>query len=109
MLEDVAGVLFIAAIVSGTACHWLAVEKGYSGCSAFLVGFFFSLLGLIAYAGLPDKKSQELLKEINRMLVISPAAAVRCPNCGNLAQPGSRYCPKCGTQLSRQEQQEAHK
>jgi hypothetical protein len=57
-------IFLIAGIICGAACAHIASEKGYGGCSAFFIGFFFSLLGLILYAGLPDKKVQKLLSEL---------------------------------------------
>ena len=62
------GLYFFSAIIFGFACHTIATEKGYSGCSSFLIGAIFSVIGLLIYIGMPDKKTQLLLTEINMRL-----------------------------------------
>lgn len=91
--------IFIGGLACGTACNYLAGEKGYSSCSAFIVGFFFNLLGLITYAGLPDKKSQDLLKLIETKLSsgINTSFKKSCSKCGEQLEVTARFCPRCGT------------
>ncbi len=50
----------------GFLARWVAKEKGYKGATGFLLGFFFTLLGLIAVAGLPVKHPSETGKSEHR-------------------------------------------
>ncbi len=58
------GGILLASFACGLGCATLAMEKGYGVIGPFIVGFFFSIIGLITYAGLPDLKTRELLREI---------------------------------------------
>ena len=49
-------------------CQRLAVTKGYSGFWAFCGGLIFGWLGVIYYAGLPDKYLQDAALQILRQL-----------------------------------------
>jgi hypothetical protein len=62
-------VIIANAILFGVLCGVLANMKGQSGVYAFM-GIFFSLVGLVFVAGLPDLKSRtssEVLSELKRM------------------------------------------
>lgn len=52
------------SLFSSYACSRLAAEKGYSGFSGCITGFFWGVLGLIYYAGLPDKHTQDAIKKL---------------------------------------------
>jgi len=56
--------MVVGGLICGGSCSTIASEKGYSSGFAFLTGLIFNLIGLIYYAGLPDKKSQDLLAQL---------------------------------------------
>lgn len=53
---------------SAVCCHFLAAAKGYHENYALLWGVLGGLLALVTYAGLPDRRSRELLQQIERHL-----------------------------------------
>ena len=53
---------FICAGLSGT----IAFAKGWVSASWFMAGFFFGPLGLIAAAGLPDRRLRHYLYELSK-------------------------------------------
>ncbi len=55
------GIIFFA-IPCGALTATVAGNKGWNGTKCFWAGFFFSLLALIAAAGLPDKKQTRYLR-----------------------------------------------
>jgi len=55
-------VAIITSFVCGLFCSHLAIEKGYSSGVWFAIGFFTWILGVIAAAGLPDKKLREIFR-----------------------------------------------
>lgn len=44
--------------VCAYGCGWLADEKGYSWLTGYLVGVATGPLGVLIYAGAPDKQSR---------------------------------------------------
>ena len=63
-------ILIANGCVSGFFCSDLADQKGYHGSSAFWLGFFFSVIALLYYAGLPlsEEKRMSDLKELSKLL-----------------------------------------
>jgi len=53
-------------LMIGVACGALAsaitIEKGWNNTNWFLAGFLFGPLGLLAAAGMPDRRSQKYLR-----------------------------------------------
>ena len=57
-------ILFIVWFSAGFYCGEVAHQKGYSGTSWAIGGFFFGFIALIAAAGLPDKKLNRYIRRI---------------------------------------------
>lgn len=55
--------ILLHAICAGM-CHSIAITKGYSRNYAAFTGLITGFLGLIYYAGLPDKRSQDALDDL---------------------------------------------
>lgn len=49
-------VLLISAVVTGFLGRYVAKEKGREAAEGFILGFLFSLIGVIVEAVLPSKK-----------------------------------------------------
>lgn len=47
--------IFVQAVVCAAVAGDLATKKGYEAGGYSALGFFFSIIGVIAAAGLPDK------------------------------------------------------
>jgi hypothetical protein len=60
------GALFLILlwIVSGVLASSIASTKGWSGFSWFVAGFLFGPLGLIAAAGMPDRRLRVYLRHL---------------------------------------------
>ena len=54
----------IVFFVAGLFVSNVAQEKGYNTFAWFVGGFFFSVIALIAVAGLPDKKLRKYIRQI---------------------------------------------
>lgn len=54
VFELIRGLLY--SIASGLLSAYVAKKKGYSMLIWFLIGFFTRIFGLIAIAGIPEKK-----------------------------------------------------
>ena len=57
-------VLIIVWLSAGFYCGEVAHQKGYSGTSWAIGGFFFGFIALIAAAGLPDRKLRKYIRLI---------------------------------------------
>ena len=57
-------VLLISAVISGYLTRAVAKDKGHDGTPWFWGGFFFGPLGLIAAAGLSDRKLRNYIRQI---------------------------------------------
>ena len=57
-------VLLISAVISGYLTRAVAKDKGHNGADWFLGGFFLGPLGLIAAAGLSDRKLRRYIRQI---------------------------------------------
>ena len=70
------GFFFLIVIAFVTAClaSSIAEDKGHSGMGQGLCGFLFGPLGLIAAAGLSDRKLRKYLRQIGeKQEAIQPA------------------------------------
>jgi hypothetical protein len=71
------GLFFALAIISSFVCgaiaSHLAGEKGYGSTGWFFIGFFTWIVGVIAAAGLPDKKMREIFRNNIPSSTPSPA------------------------------------
>ena len=63
-MNDFVLLLLIAAIPCGFFASEVASGKGYSGTSWFIAGVLFGPLGLIAAAGLSDRRLRKYLRQI---------------------------------------------
>lgn len=64
-MAEVFRIVFVLVITVATGCFSgrVADAKGYSYAAWFVGGFFFSILALIAVAGMPDRKAPQGVKE----------------------------------------------
>jgi len=79
---------FIALIVFGVFCGYIAEQKRRSFANWFWLGFFFSFIALIAIAVLPSiniKKSSDGLR--------------KCPSCAELVKEEAVVCRFCQREL----------
>ena len=56
--------LIVIALVTACLASSIAEDKGHSGMALGLCGFFFGPLGLIAAAGLSDRKLRKYIRQI---------------------------------------------
>ena len=56
--------ILIIGLIAGFLASNIATDKGHSGTSLFFAGFLFGPLGLIAAAGLSDRKLSKLIRQI---------------------------------------------
>jgi len=56
--------LLLINIISGTLSSSIAGTKGWNGGMWFLAGFLFGPLGLVAAAGLPDRRLRVYLRHL---------------------------------------------
>ena len=56
--------LLLGWIASGFLASSIASTKGWSGVNWFLAGFLFGPIGLIAAAGLPDRRLRTYLRHL---------------------------------------------
>ncbi len=92
----------IEMVIMGFLCKKMRESKGYYG--GFWVGFFFNLLALIYFAGLPDlnlhTKIDRLLKtDISKPTAYQTSNFVanhigRCDKCNTTIE--NYPCPHCG-------------
>ncbi|GEM_PF-2698790 len=64
----VLGGWLLLVLPSAVCCHFLAAAKGYHENYALLWGVLGGVLALVTYAGLPDRRSRQLLTQIERHL-----------------------------------------
>tara|TARA_E500000331_G_scaffold127503_1_gene125028 strand:- start:196 stop:429 length:234 start_codon:yes stop_codon:yes gene_type:complete len=56
--------ILIIGLIAGFLASNIATDKGHGGTSWFFAGFLFGPLGLIAAAGLSDRKLSKLFRQI---------------------------------------------
>jgi len=100
----------ILIIVSWIASIFFAMSlagyKGYNQATAFLIGLFFGLVGLLYFVGLPDHKSQRYLRHLAEQsgygekveIVEIPEESPNkeCAACGQSIPYEAKFCSKCG-------------
>jgi hypothetical protein len=63
--------LILMGTIFGLISRYIAIKKGKSATTWFLLGFFFQLIGLIIIAALPSEKDEtekaELRKEVQEL------------------------------------------
>lgn len=84
-------VLILQAIVCAALSSTIAKNKGHSGDTWGMVGFFFGIFGLIAAAGLSDKKVAQ--SEVGSSLKT-------CPDCAESVKRRAKVCRFCGYHFS---------
>jgi len=91
-------ILIIAYFIGCLALGgWLASEKGYSVGSWTVLLLLFGVLALIVLVGAPDKKSQIIMEDQNRLLTNIPTPDDWvCNNCGKNNRKTSLFCTGCG-------------
>ena len=57
-------VLLISAVVTGFLGRYVAKEKGREAAEGFILGFLFSLIGVIVEAILPSKKVNLFIEKV---------------------------------------------
>ena len=63
------GILYIfLGVIFALFCSSIAREKGYGEFAWAVIGFFFSFIGLIAIAGMPDLVSRKYLRRLAEAL-----------------------------------------
>ncbi len=93
-------VLTAANAVTGLISMAIMNSKGRSGLVGFLLGFFFSVAGIIVCAILPED-ALHLHQRMTRMIPpAAPRSAPVCPRCGQPLTAIVRFCPSCGGQIT---------
>lgn len=89
-------IVIIFGISCGAFASRVASAKGYDGMSWFWGGFFFSLVALIAVAGLPQKSEDQEEQSDEEQTTEKH----RCTSCGVMVRSDAHFCTKCGTRLA---------
>ncbi len=84
--------LLVQGAVFGGFCSYIAVEKRRNKNNWFALGFFFSILALIAIAAVPA------LKKLSASTA-NPDLHVKCPDCREYISKQSKQCEYCGCRL----------
>ena len=58
-IDSLITLLVFFGIVNACFCSNLAARKGYFGTTPALLGFFFSIMALLYYVGMPETKTEE--------------------------------------------------
>ncbi len=87
----IAGFLISCIICAGTSAY-LASEKGYDSAVWFFIGLFTWAVGIIAAAGLPDKRLRELL---HRNAASGPTKVLSKESLPKVHDPDTWVCSKC--------------
>ena len=65
--------ILVIGVIAGFLASNIASDKGHDGSSWFFAGFLFGPLGLIAAAGLSDRKLRKYIRQIeDKQDAISP-------------------------------------
>jgi hypothetical protein len=99
-------VILLCGLVTGTGAGVIASNKGRSGFGYFLLGFFFSIVGLLIAIGMPALNAAGTPRQLraNDLVVCHAcrrphrADAISCPSCGVGApdpHAHEKKCPAC--------------
>ena len=80
-------VLVVQGVICGAFAAFLANQKGYSDGAWFICGFLFSIIGVIAAAGLPMTDESEM--DVSTL-------TKECPECAETIRLPARVCRFCG-------------
>lgn len=81
-------ILFLQGLAFGGFCAYLAGQKNRDGFGWFLLGFFFSILALIAIAASPNLAAPQDANS-NR----------KCPYCAEMVKTEAKICRFCQHEL----------
>ncbi len=84
-METLLTILILQAIVSGSLSSSLANNKGFSPVEWFGIGLLLGVFGLIAAAGLPNRKVPPAVLPIQK----------KCPDCAGFVPVEARVCRHC--------------
>jgi hypothetical protein len=93
-------ILFFAT-ANGIVGWYLGRGKGL-GRLGFLLGFAFSVVGIVIVAVLEppeEERHRRLLQEqqlLSKQVAVASAGLVKCPACAELIQPDAKKCKHCG-------------
>jgi len=91
-MELILVILFLQSMAFGLFCRYIAGEKKRSKENWFVLGFFFSILALIAIAVVP----------VNTRIdhsIPNPDLHVKCPDCRKFISKDTSLCAYCGCKL----------
>ena len=88
--------LLASMVICGSLSSHLAKKKGQNAGAWFACGFFFSIFGLIAAAGLPMKTSDVSLDE-------GEFVPKECPDCAEVVKVQAKVCSHCGHRFTTEE------
>ena len=81
-------VLIIQGIIFGGFCAFIASQKNRDSGSWFFLGFFFSILAVLALIAIPKENSAD-----------QPEAIRKCPFCAELVKAEATICRFCQKDL----------
>ena len=76
--------LLLLGLVFGLFCSFIAKQKNKDILAWFFLGFFFSLIALLALIAVPKIEESEYAKEFT------------CKSCGITVKTNVKFCPFCG-------------
>lgn len=99
-MEVLVWIIILQGIIFGAFSSFIAKEKNRDSGGWFVLGFFFSLLAILALIGLPkltDFRFVERRVEADDQSVLSQAI---CPFCREEINPESILCKHCRSDLT---------
>ncbi len=84
-METFLTILILQALVSGSLSSSLANNKGFSPVEWFGIGLLLGVFGLIAAAGLPNRKLLPAVQPMEK----------KCPDCAGFVPAEARVCRHC--------------
>ena len=91
--SGIMGFVVLLGIICGFVNLFIANPKGRNGCAFFLLGFFFSVIGVVA--ALIISPNLEKLKERN----IKEGKMKKCPHCAEIVAIEATKCRYCHSTL----------
>jgi len=82
-------VFLIQGIIFGGFCAYIATQKNRDKVDWFFLGFFFSILAVLALIAIPIKNNPDQLD----------ASLRNCPNCAELVKKQAIICRFCQKEL----------